>query len=78
MATLFSELGVRAEKRGWAVEAQVRAIAGVLVLAGAGLAAFVDMRWLWLTAFVGANLLQSSLTGWCMMSNILALIERRR
>ncbi len=77
MASLLSELGARADQRGWAVETQVRAIAGLLVLASAGLAAFVDLRWLWLAAFVGANLLQSSLTGWCLMSNILALVERR-
>lgn len=77
MASLLSELGARANQRGWAIEAQVRAIAGLLVLAGVSLGAFVDLHWLWLTAFVGANLLQSSVTGWCLMSNILALVERR-
>jgi hypothetical protein len=30
------------------------------------------MNWLWLTVFVGANLLQSGLTNWCLMSSILA------
>lgn len=78
MASLFSELGARAEQRGWAIEAQVRAVAGLLVLASVILAAFVDLRWLWLTAFVGANLLQSAFTGWCLMSNLLAVVERRR
>jgi Protein of unknown function (DUF2892) len=78
MASLLSELGARADQRGWAIEAQVRAIAGLLVLTSAALAVLVDLRWLWLTAFVGANLLQSSLTGWCLMSNVLALVSRRR
>jgi hypothetical protein len=27
--------------------------------------------WLWFTAFVGANLLQSGLTRWCLMERIL-------
>ena len=78
MASLLTELGVPVNQRGWTVESRVRAVAGLLILAGTGLGAFVDLRWLWLTAFVGANLLQSSLTGWCLMSNLLALTDRRR
>lgn len=62
-----------ARERGWKVEATVRGIAGTIVLASLVLSS-LDRRWLWLTAFVGANLLQSSLTGWCMMSNILAAV----
>ena len=62
-----------ARERGWKVEATVRGIAGTIVLASLALS-LLDRRWLWLTAFVGANLLQSSLTGWCMMSNILAAV----
>lgn len=64
---------VPARERGWKVEAAVRGIAGTLVLASV-LLALRDVRWLWLTAFVGANLLQSSLTGWCLMSNFLAML----
>ena len=45
---------------GWKVEGRVRAIAGALVLVGLGLS-FLDARWLWLDAFVGANMLQSGL-----------------
>ncbi|HTJ27953.1 MAG TPA: DUF2892 domain-containing protein [Candidatus Limnocylindria bacterium] len=76
-ASVFTELACPAERRGWKTEARVRAVAGTLVLLSAALAAFVDVRWLLLTAFVGANLLQSSITGWCLMSNLLALAERR-
>jgi hypothetical protein len=30
-----------------------------------------SVYWLWFTAFVGANLFQSALTGWCLMDDIL-------
>ena len=60
-----------ARERGWQVEATVRGVAGALVLVSVALS-LIDHRWLWLTAFVGVNLLQSSLTGWCLMSNLLA------
>jgi DUF2892 family protein len=71
--SLLQELGRPAERRGWSVESHVRGIAGTLVLMSIALAVWVDLRWLWLAAFVGANLLQSSLSGWCLMSNLLAL-----
>jgi hypothetical protein len=32
---------------------------------------FVSVYWLWFTAFVGANLLQSGLTRWCLMERIM-------
>ena len=53
------------------VNAWLRAIAGTVVLASVGLSAAHDPRWLWLTAFVGLNLRQSSLTNWCPMMTIL-------
>ncbi|MDE2483169.1 MAG: DUF2892 domain-containing protein [bacterium] len=71
--SISNPLLVPARERGWKVEAAVRGIAGTLVLASV-LLALRDVRWLWLTAFVGANLLQSSLTGWCLMSNFLAML----
>lgn len=43
----------------------MRLLAGFMVLLSLGLAVYIDIRWLWLTAFVGANLLQSAFTGWC-------------
>lgn len=49
------------------VDRMLRGIAGFFVLLSALLAAQVDPRWLWFTAFVGANLLQSAFTGWCPM-----------
>lgn len=50
---------------------RIRAIAGTMVLASLALAHWADARFLWLTAFVGANLLQSAFTRWCLMEDIL-------
>lgn len=49
----------------------VRAIAGAFILISLLLAIYVNMNWLWFTAFVGANLLQSSFTKWCLLEDIL-------
>lgn len=49
----------------------IRAVAGSLVLISLALSVYVNHNWLWLTAFVGANLLQSSITKWCLMEDIL-------
>lgn len=43
----------------------VFAFAGIMILLSLALAHFVSPLWLWLTAFVGVNLLQSSVTGFC-------------
>ncbi len=50
----------------------VRAVAGTFILLSLLLAIYVNINWLWFTAFVGANLLQSSITKWCLMDTILA------
>ncbi|MBT8309850.1 MAG: DUF2892 domain-containing protein [Flavobacteriaceae bacterium] len=49
----------------------VRAVAGTFILISLLLAIYVNINWLWFTAFVGANLLQSSITKWCLMDTIL-------
>ncbi|MEY8019825.1 DUF2892 domain-containing protein [Muriicola sp. SD30] len=49
----------------------VRAIAGSFILISLLLAIYVNINWLWFTAFVGVNLLQSSITKWCLMDDIL-------
>jgi hypothetical protein len=49
----------------------IRGIAGTIVLISILLAFFVHINWLLLTAFVGVNLLQSSITKWCLMDDIL-------
>lgn len=49
----------------------VHIVAGSFILISLGLAQYVSPKWLWFTAFVGANLLQSGFTNWCLMSSIL-------
>lgn len=53
------------------IERALRLIAGCFVLASVLLAAIVDTRFLWFTAFVGVNLVQSSFTNWCPMMTFL-------
>ncbi len=53
------------------VERGLRLVAGIMVLASVGLAVWHSVHWLWLTAFVGLNLLQSGFTNWCPMVWIL-------
>jgi hypothetical protein len=43
----------------------VLAFAGFMVLASLILTWFVHPAWLWLTAFAGANMIQSAFTGFC-------------
>ncbi|WP_333695854.1 YgaP family membrane protein [Flavobacterium sp.] len=52
----------------------VRGIAGTFIIISLLLAVYVNQNWLWFTAFVGANLLQSSLTKWCLMDDILTKV----
>lgn len=60
------------------VENIIRIIAGSFILLSLYLASqyndielFNGPVWLWFTAFVGANLLQSGFTNWCLMEKIL-------
>lgn len=47
------------------IERAVLLFAGVMILASLALTYFVSPWWMLLTAFVGLNLVQSSLTGFC-------------
>jgi hypothetical protein len=49
----------------------VRLVAGIFVLASVILAKTVSPNWLYFTAFVGLNLLQSAFTNWCPLMTIL-------
>ena len=49
----------------------VRGVAGTFILISLILAISVHINWLWFTAFEGVNLLQSSITKWCLMDTIL-------
>ena len=47
------------------IDRAVFAFAGIVVLLGLMLAAFVHPYWLALTVFAGANMFQSAFTGFC-------------
>ena len=48
----------------------VLAFAGAMILLSLALAQLHSPYWLWFTAFVGANLLQSAFTGFCPLARI--------
>ena len=61
----------------------VRIIGGAFILLSlalgvAGSPIFHSANWLWFTAFVGANLLQSGLTRWCLMESIVRKLGARQ
>lgn len=53
------------------LERKIRLIAGTLILVSLALGHWVHPFWYLFTAFVGVNLMQSSLTSWCLMEDIL-------
>jgi hypothetical protein len=56
------------------VERGLRLMAGVMVLLSLALTYYVSHYWMWLTVFIGLNLLQSALTNWCPAMSILRAI----
>lgn len=59
-----------------------RVVAGTFILLSLALGVegspiFHSANWLWFTAFVGANLLQSGLTQWCLMEIIMRKLGAR-
>jgi hypothetical protein len=55
----------------------VLAFAGSMILVSLVLSHYHSPYWLFLTAFVGANLLQASLTGFCPLALILKKLGMR-
>lgn len=53
------------------IDRVVLAFAGSVILVSLALAYFYSPLWLWLTAFVGANMLQSAFTGFCPTAIVL-------
>ncbi len=60
------------------LEHKIRMIAGTFILVSLALGWWVSPYWFLFTAFVGLNLLQSSVTKWCLMEDILRRLERDR
>jgi hypothetical protein len=60
-----------------------RVVAGTFILISLGVGVrgspiFLSSYWLWFTAFVGVNLLQSGVTRWCLMERILHSLGLKR
>jgi hypothetical protein len=53
------------------IERGLRLMAGVMVLLSVALTYYVSHYWMWLTVFIGLNLLQSAFTNWCPAMSIL-------
>lgn len=56
---------------GTTVDQWVFRIAGLFVLISLALSQLHSIHWLWFTAFVGANMLQASFTGFCPLAIVL-------
>jgi len=56
-------------------EMVIRGIAGTFILGSLALGTWVSPYWYLFTAFVGLNLLQSSVTKWCLMEDILKKVR---
>lgn len=55
----------------------VMAFAGTVILLSLALSQLHSPQWLWLAAFVGANLLQAAFTGFCPLAMILKRLGAR-
>jgi hypothetical protein len=53
------------------IDEALRLIAGIVVLISLALAIYINLQFLWLSAFVAINLMQSAFTRWCPMMTIL-------
>ena len=52
------------------LDRSVMLFAGCMVLLSVVLTAFVSPYFLWFTVFIGANLIQSSITGFCPAASV--------
>ena len=59
------------------IDRMVMAFAGTVILASLLLTNYHSPNWVWLTAFVGANLLQALFTGFCPLAMILKALGRK-
>ncbi len=55
------------------IDRVVFAVAGALILISLLLSLVSSRYWLWLSAFVGANMFQAAFTGFCPLAKLLTL-----
>ena len=59
-----------------AIENQIRAFAGTFILVSLVMSQVHSPNWLYFTAFVGANLLQSAFTKFCPLEIMLKKVQK--
>lgn len=59
------------------IDRLVFAFAGLMILASLVLSQLHSAYWLWLTAFVGANMFQAAFTGFCPLAKVLGAFGKR-
>jgi hypothetical protein len=63
--------------RGMTIDLKIRAFAGAVILLSLALAYFYSRAWLFLTLFVGFNLLQSAFTKFCPLEMVFKKLEKK-
>lgn len=58
------------------IENKIRILAGTMVLISFTLGRYVNPAWLWLSVFVGVNLIQSAFTGFCPAEIVLKKLSK--
>ncbi|MCO5113524.1 MAG: DUF2892 domain-containing protein [Bdellovibrionaceae bacterium] len=59
------------------IENQIRAFAGTMVLSSVALTYYHSPLWVWFTVFVGVNLLQSSVTKFCLVEKVFRKLQNK-
>jgi len=59
------------------IDRLVFAFAGLMILVSLALSQLHSVQWLWLAAFVGANMFQAAFTGFCPLAKILRTLGRQ-
>lgn len=70
--SIMSPASKTSAQGGSNVDKLVFRFAGLFVLVSLALSQVHSIHWLWLTAFVGVNMLQASFTGFCPLAMLLA------
>lgn len=60
------------------IDRSVLMFAGVMVLLSVVLTAWVSPLFVWFTVFIGANLIQSSVTGFCPAASVFKRLGARK
>lgn len=60
------------------IDRSVLMFAGIMVLVSVALTVWVSPLFMWFTVFIGANLIQSSVTGFCPAASILKALGAKK